>query len=415
MPTAYLKKLAKLNHTTVNKLEKFWSQAKEIAKSEGQGKAWGLITTIFQNKLKKEGYKIKAITYTSLNFPESTKKFYEDLENELKEYRKCTAFKEEIRKSDSGQIFKFQRLSLSSIQKLLKYYLEDNEFDSTTHWNDLYSDSDGIVYIEYDGNKTFYSVTNPLLKDLNTSNIRNCIIEYPDYTAYFGKDCRIEKFDGKEDAPYVIKCEAKMNKYAYKGQVITASSREEAIQKVVADIKMTEDYFKKCLIKEINKKLRVKTKNDGSYININEYRINILVSHTEKSTYYPEEYLSIIVEYPRSKKPDSDTNEKEFYCYMTKESFNKCINNVINFINKIKKPYINKSIKEAVDKKGDFDKEEYSLWLYNVVNLMNDMTDNQVNYEYSFFNNKKSVKEVFKKYKSNIGAAARYLLHKYPI
>lgn len=62
MPTAYIKKLAKLNHTTVNKLEKFWSQAKEIAKSEGNGKAWGLITTIFQNKLKKEGYKVKAFS-----------------------------------------------------------------------------------------------------------------------------------------------------------------------------------------------------------------------------------------------------------------------------------------------------------------------------------------------------------------
>lgn len=60
MPTAYIKKLAKLNHTTVDKIEKFWSQAKEIAKSEGQGKAWGLITTIFQNKLKKEGYKVKS-------------------------------------------------------------------------------------------------------------------------------------------------------------------------------------------------------------------------------------------------------------------------------------------------------------------------------------------------------------------
>lgn len=205
------------------------------------------------------------------------------------------------------------------------------------------------------------------------------------------------------------------NKYSYKGNIITAGSKEEAIKQIVAGIKMTEDYFKKCLIKEINKKLRVKTKNDGSYIDIKECRINILVIHTEKSKYYPEEYLSIIVEYPRSKKPDSGTNEKKFYCYMNKESFNKCINNVINFINKIKKPDINKSIKEAIDKKGDFDKEGYSLWLYNVVNLMNDITDNQVNYEYSFFNNKKSVKEVFKKYKSNIGEAARYLLHKYPI
>jgi len=87
MPTSYLKKLAKLNHTTVNKIEKFWAQAKEIAKSEGNGKVWGLITTIFQNRLKKEGYKIKAIAYDSVNSPESTKKFYEDLEKELKEYR----------------------------------------------------------------------------------------------------------------------------------------------------------------------------------------------------------------------------------------------------------------------------------------------------------------------------------------
>lgn len=175
MPTAYLKKLAKLNKVSVNKLEKFWAQAKEIAKSEGQGKSWGLITTIFQNRLKKEGFKVKA-------------------------------FKEEFRKSDSGQIFKFQKLSLASIQKLLKYYLEDNEFDSETHWNDLYDDSDGIVYIEYNDNKTFYSVTNPLLKNLKTTNIRNCIIEYPSYTVYFGKDCRIEKFDSSDDAPYVIKC-----------------------------------------------------------------------------------------------------------------------------------------------------------------------------------------------------------------
>lgn len=88
MPTAYIKKLAKLNHTTVNRIEKFWSQAKEIAKSEGNGKAWGLITSIFQNKLKKEGYKVKAMTCACLNSPESTKQFYEDLENELKAHRK---------------------------------------------------------------------------------------------------------------------------------------------------------------------------------------------------------------------------------------------------------------------------------------------------------------------------------------
>ena len=200
MPTAYLKKLAKLNNISVNTLEKFWSQAKEIAKSEGQGNSWGLITSIFQNKLKKEGYKIKA-------------------------------FKEETRTSESGQTFKFQRLSLSSIQKLLGYYLEDNEWDSSTHWNDLYDDNDGIVYIEYNDNKTFYSVTNPLLKDLKTTNIRNCIIEYPSYTAYFGKDCRIEKFDSREDSPYVVKSKV-CKTYLCKGKIVTASSKQEAIRKV---------------------------------------------------------------------------------------------------------------------------------------------------------------------------------------
>ena len=56
MPTAYIKKLAKLNNISIDKIENLWSQAKEIAKSEGNGKAWGLITTIFQNKLKEKGY-----------------------------------------------------------------------------------------------------------------------------------------------------------------------------------------------------------------------------------------------------------------------------------------------------------------------------------------------------------------------
>ena len=77
MPTAYLKKLAKLNNTSVDKLEKFWSQAKEIAKSEGQGKSWGLITTIFQNKLKKEGFKVKA--YFTLSSIEDRDEITENL------------------------------------------------------------------------------------------------------------------------------------------------------------------------------------------------------------------------------------------------------------------------------------------------------------------------------------------------
>lgn len=190
MPTAYIKKLAKLNHTTVNKIEKFWSQAKEIAKSEGNGKAWGLITTIFQNKLKKEGYKVKA-------------------------------FKEEILEVDDKD-FIFKRLSLSDCVKQLKdlfydyfnfgkkdpeYYeklYKTNADESTA--SDLLSD-DTTVYIEYNDGSKWYSVDNPKLKDLKLTGIKNCIIEYPEYTAYFGKDCRIERFDDAEDAPYVIKCE----------------------------------------------------------------------------------------------------------------------------------------------------------------------------------------------------------------
>lgn len=194
MPTAYIKKLAKLNHTTVNKIEKFWSQAKEIAKSEGNGKAWGLITTIFQNKLKKEGYKVKA-------------------------------FKEEILEVDDKE-FIFKRLSLSDCVKQLKdlfydyfnfgkkdpYYYEKlyktNADESTA--SDLLPSDDFTVYIEYNNGSKWYSINNPKLKDLKLTGIKNCIIEYPEYTAYFGKDCRIERFDDAEDAPYVIKCEAKM-------------------------------------------------------------------------------------------------------------------------------------------------------------------------------------------------------------
>lgn len=63
MPTSYIKKLSKLNHTTNKVIEKFWSQAKEIAKSYNKGKNWGLITKIFQDKLKGNGYKIKGYTY----------------------------------------------------------------------------------------------------------------------------------------------------------------------------------------------------------------------------------------------------------------------------------------------------------------------------------------------------------------
>lgn len=61
MPTAYIKKLAKLNHKSPTTLEKYWDNAKAIAKKQGKSGAWGLITTIFQNILKKEGMKVTAI------------------------------------------------------------------------------------------------------------------------------------------------------------------------------------------------------------------------------------------------------------------------------------------------------------------------------------------------------------------
>jgi hypothetical protein len=61
MPTAYIKKLAKLNHKPAAVLEKYWDKAKAIVKEQGKSNAWGLVTTIFQNILKKEGMKITAI------------------------------------------------------------------------------------------------------------------------------------------------------------------------------------------------------------------------------------------------------------------------------------------------------------------------------------------------------------------
>lgn len=96
MPTAYLKKLATINHISVDKLEKFWSQAKEIAKSEGNGKAWGLITTIFQNKLKKEGYKVSAF-YEPDVLDDKTQKYFDDLKK-----RNIVADTDELDDADLG-------------------------------------------------------------------------------------------------------------------------------------------------------------------------------------------------------------------------------------------------------------------------------------------------------------------------
>ncbi len=73
MPTAYIKKLAKLNKKHISTIEKYWSQAKQIAKSENMSKNWGLITTIFKNKLKANGLKVVGNYIISSSVPNSFK------------------------------------------------------------------------------------------------------------------------------------------------------------------------------------------------------------------------------------------------------------------------------------------------------------------------------------------------------
>lgn len=235
MPTAYLKKLAKLNHTTVNKLEKFWSQAKEIAKSEGQGKQWGLITTIFQNKLKREGYKIKACYM---------KKIYES-----------TASKKETYTND-GVKYEFEKLTLAEAIKTIKDSLYDffstkDEPEKFLSWydvdrneatfQDLVQSDDMTLYIEYTNGKTWYSVgDDDKLKDLKLTGIKNMIFEFPAYTAYYGKDCKIEKFDEEdESSAYVVKT------------AVTASSKN-TMKKVIAFNENRLDSSTKALYETMN-------------------------------------------------------------------------------------------------------------------------------------------------------------------
>lgn len=51
MPTAYIKKLAKEGHGTVQSLEKKWDEAKAAAKKEGKGENFAYVTGIFQKML----------------------------------------------------------------------------------------------------------------------------------------------------------------------------------------------------------------------------------------------------------------------------------------------------------------------------------------------------------------------------
>lgn len=234
MPTAYLKKLAKLNHTTVNKLEKFWSQAKEIAKSEGQGKQWGLITTIFQNKLKSVGYKVKA----------SMKKFITPITSAKKETY-----------TNNGVSYEFEKLNLAEAIKTIKDSLYDffstkDEPEKFLSWydvdrkestfQDLVQDDDMTLYIEYSNGTIWYSVKGDKLKDLKLTGIKNIIFEFPAYTAYYGKDCKIEKFDeDDEDSAYVVK-------------TAIASAKEYSMKKIIAFNEDRLDNSTKALYETMN-------------------------------------------------------------------------------------------------------------------------------------------------------------------
>ena len=52
MPLPLMKKIHREQNIPMDALEKMWAQAKAIAASEGQAEHWGLITSIFEKKVK---------------------------------------------------------------------------------------------------------------------------------------------------------------------------------------------------------------------------------------------------------------------------------------------------------------------------------------------------------------------------
>ena len=144
MPTAYLKKLATLNHISVDKLEKFWSQAKEIAKSEGQGKSWGLITTIFQNKLKKEGYKVKAFTSLAdtdelddadLGINVDPKEYHKQKSLQMSLQSKLDMIKKDINKEADNYNKELEDIAKRLNEENRKRYSRDNDGDKWLYYN----------------------------------------------------------------------------------------------------------------------------------------------------------------------------------------------------------------------------------------------------------------------------------------
>ena len=143
MPTAYIKKLAKLNNISVNTLEKFWSQAKEIAKSEGQGNSWGLITSIFQNKLKKEGYKVKASIVTSdtdelddsdLGINVDPKEYHKQKSLQMSLKYKLDMIKKDINKEADEYNKKLEEIAKRLSEENRKRWSSDNDGDKWLYY-----------------------------------------------------------------------------------------------------------------------------------------------------------------------------------------------------------------------------------------------------------------------------------------
>lgn len=236
MPTAYLKKLAKLNRVSVNKIEKFWSQAKEIAKSEGQGKAWGLITSIFQNKLKKEGYKVSAF-YEPDRLDDDTQKHFDNL-NHTKELTKentptlLAMLKHSYFKNVRDHIKQIWARSMNSErtanQWLLTYHPLIVECEKLAIEPKVCA---RMCYIKY-------HKENPYTKHLNKNNdvsfntLKKEALQYFEGLRKWKEDEELLNELNKRDAAS-MRNNVK-NKYHYNGRVITASSKEEAIKKIVA-------------------------------------------------------------------------------------------------------------------------------------------------------------------------------------
>ena len=266
MPTAYIKKLAKLNHTTVNKLEKFWSQAKEIAKSEGNGKAWGLITTIFQNKLKKEGYKVKAFSVLA-----ST----EDKLKYINQVKEC--IKQIWSRGTRNQQESYARDWTARYSRIIDDCI--NAFEEPKVCARM-------MYIKY-------HKENPQTRDLNDNKDTDFYTLLKEAKQYFE---RIEKM--KEDLDFdnlnkqvTASTRNNMNKYSYKGEIITANSKEEAIKKIVTASEEQDDFVEETLsyLEDYETKDMGKYK---IYQKLNDYIIGFIKYIYKKLGYVDTELLA---------------------------------------------------------------------------------------------------------------------------